>query len=59
VPFIGVKDSLLHTLKFVVDKWGPVAGFYLGAQPAIVIADFNIVKGIFINSNLLIGNCGQ
>jgi hypothetical protein len=46
VPFIGVKDSLLHTLKFVVDKWGPVAGFYLGAQPAIVIADFNIVKGI-------------
>ncbi len=45
LPFLGPKNSLLHILKFIVDKYGTIAGFYLGSQPTIVITDFNVVKG--------------
>jgi hypothetical protein len=32
-------------LRFVAAKYGPVTGFYLGNMQAVVITDFNVLKG--------------
>ena len=31
--------------RHTVAKYGPVSGIYLGKIPAVIIADFNILKG--------------
>jgi len=45
IPFIMVKDSLIHSFRYVVDKYGPISGIYFGSLPAVVISDYEIVKG--------------
>jgi hypothetical protein len=45
MPFLGSKRSLIHMMRYVSSKYGPVSGIYLGKQPAVIITDFNILKG--------------
>jgi hypothetical protein len=39
------RKSLLHSIRAMVEKYGKVSGVYFGNQPAVVIADYNILKG--------------
>lgn len=39
------RKSLLHSMRALVDKYGKVSGVYFGNQPAVIIADYNILKG--------------
>jgi len=39
------RKSLLHSIRALVEKYGKVSGVYFGNQPAVVIADYNILKG--------------
>lgn len=45
LPFIGVKGSFVHSLKYVANKYGPVSGIFLGNMPAVIISDYNLIKG--------------
>jgi hypothetical protein len=45
LPFIDVKGSFVHSMKYVAEKYGPVAGIFLGNKPTIIISDYNIIKG--------------
>jgi hypothetical protein len=49
MPFLGSKRSLIHMMRYVSSKYGPVSGIYLGKQPAVIITDFNILKGSGLN----------
>lgn len=44
-PFVMVKDSLIHSFRYMVDKYGPITGVYFGSHPAVIITDYEIVKG--------------
>ena len=44
-PFIQVKGSFIHSMKFVIEKYGPVAGIYIGQKRMVIISDYNIIKG--------------
>ena len=44
-PFIQVKGSFIHSMKFVIEKYGPVAGIYIGQKRMVIIFDYNIIKG--------------
>jgi hypothetical protein len=46
IPFLGKERSLIHMLRYVASKYGPVAGIYLGSKPAVVITDFDVLKGM-------------
>jgi hypothetical protein len=48
LPFFEVKGSLIHSIKFVAEKYGPVCGLYLGNEPAIILSEYNIIKGQLI-----------
>ena len=45
IPFLAVKGGFIHTLIYVVEKFGPVSGIYLGSLPTVIISDYNILKG--------------
>ena len=45
MPFLAVKGGFIRMLINVVDKFGPVSGIYLGSLPAVIISDYNILKG--------------
>ena len=45
MPFLVVKGGFIRMLINVVDKFGPVSGIYLGSLPAVIISDYNILKG--------------
>jgi len=57
VPFVGVKGSFLHTMKYVVEKYGPVSGIFMGSKPALIISDFNILKGKKIQPEVSLSMC--
>ena len=61
LPFVGSlpymmgsinRPSLLAGLEQNVKKYGPVFGFYFGQTPAVVIADFALLKEAFKSDNL-------
>ena len=44
-PFFYKRQSLNYSLRRLVQEYGPVTGFYIGNQKAVVITDFDILKG--------------
>jgi cytochrome P450 len=47
LPYItGQNGSLLLGLVKPVQKFGPVIGYYVGNTPAVLVADYNILKEI-------------
>lgn len=46
------RPSLLAGLEQNVKKYGSVFGFYFGRTPAVVIADYDLVKEAFKSENL-------
>ena len=46
MPFMGRHGSFLHVVKNAVEKYGPVTGFFMGSKPAVIVADFNTLKGL-------------
>ena len=47
-PF-NKKKSLIHAIFQNVEKYGKVFGFYMGIQPFVVIADYEILKEVLKN----------
>jgi len=45
LPYLGTTGSFAHSIIEVVQKYGPVAGIFLGSKPAVFVADFDILKG--------------
>ena len=45
LPYLGKTGSFAHITMAVVKKYGPVTGLYFGSKPAVIIADFDILKG--------------
>ena len=55
LPFMrgsGEQPSLLHGLEENVKEFGPVFGFYFGQTPAVVIADFEMLREAFKTEQL-------
>ncbi len=48
----GSKPSLLHGLEENVAKYGPIFGFYFGQTPAVVLADYELIKEAFKSEQL-------
>ena len=48
----GDQPSLLAGLEQNVKKFGPVFGFYFGQTPAVVLADYELVKEAFKSESL-------
>ena len=47
IPYISNKEnSLLLGLRQPVAKFGPIMGFYIGSEPAVLVADFEVLKEI-------------
>jgi len=40
----GSRPSLLHGMIDQAKSHGPIFGFYFGKTPAVVIADYNLVR---------------
>ncbi len=51
---LGSSDqpSLLAGLEQNVKKFGPIFGFYFGRTPAVVLADFDLIKEAFKSDSL-------
>jgi len=51
---LGSSDqpSLLAGLEQNVKKFGPIFGFYFGRTPAVVLADFDLIKEAFKSDRL-------
>ena len=48
LPFMtgsGSSPSLLHGIIDQVKAHGPIVGFYFGKTPAVVLADYKLVRG--------------
>ena len=55
LPFMigsGDQPSLLAGLEQNVKKFGTVFGFYFGRTPAVVLADYDLVKEAFKSEHL-------
>jgi hypothetical protein len=61
LPFIGgipymigsmKKPSMLYGLEENVKKYGPIFGYYFGQTPAVVLADFDMIKEAFKSEHL-------
>lgn len=55
LPFMkraGHPFNLLHAWYYAAEKWGPLVGFYLGAGPAVLINDLDILKDLFKRDEL-------
>jgi hypothetical protein len=49
LPYItGQNGSLLLGLVKPVQKFGPVIGYYVGNTPAVLVADYNILREITV-----------
>ena len=46
------KPSLLHGLEENVAKYGTIFGFYFGQTPAVVLADYDLIKEAFKSEKL-------
>lgn len=44
-PYIMVGGSIIHSFRYLVDKYGPISGVYFGSIPTVVITDYEILKG--------------
>ena len=42
----GQKATLFHGILRNIEKFGPVSGFWMGGEPACVIADYDILKEV-------------
>jgi hypothetical protein len=45
LPYLSRTGSFAHTIIKIVNKYGPVTGFFLGNKPIIIVADYAILKG--------------
>ena len=64
LPFIGSisfmfdiceitkTKTLIHAIFKNVDKYGKVFGFYMGSQPFVVIADYDILREVMKNESM-------
>jgi hypothetical protein len=46
------QPSFLHGLEENVAKYGPIFGFYFGQTPAVVLADYDLIKEAFKSEQL-------
>ena len=42
----GARKSIMHGILKNVEKYGKIFGFYMGSQPFVVIADYNVLKEV-------------
>ena len=45
LPYLGKTGSFAHIIINVAKEYGPVSGIFLGKKPAVIIADYDILKG--------------
>ena len=42
----GARKSIMHGILKNVEKYGKLFGFYLGSQPSVVVADYEMMKDL-------------
>jgi len=49
---ITKSKTLIHAIFKNVDTYGKVFGFYMGSQPFVVIADYDILREVMKNDSI-------